>query len=601
VSGLVGVTGLIVGIEHLFDAEFGIDNLMWGERVLLSGFAHPGRPSVQTTISVLLVAIGIVAYAVQRDRRIGVAGALGVVAGYIALEALLGYAFGIEAFYSSVGLGAGAMSVPTALAVLFASVGLLLYPLADVWPELTSDRLSWRMMWRLLPVVLAAPIINVLAQGLTLTRGPGVEFLSSLVGAAILGIMVGVVWSVGRDVRRLSFRREEAMAEAERASHAKSEFLSNMSHELRTPLNSVIGFAQLLELGDLDERSSQSVDSILRAGRHLLELINDILDLSRIEAGSLQMSTEPVILDEVIAEAMRLVEPMAAAAEVTLMTKPGASDQHVLADRKRLLQVLLNLLSNAVNYNQRNGGITVWWEKPSDGLVKVGVTDQGIGIKPEHQALLFNPFERLEAQSSGVEGVGIGLALSQRLMRAMESELKVTSVPGEGSTFWCQLLEAEGGVKRYERLASKDQPLTGRRDFAVPRTILYIEDNVANLALVERILEEFDRPYRVIPAMQGRMGVDLAREHLPDLILLDLHLPDIAGEEVMTQLREGAPTASIPVVVISADVTPGRLSRLMEAGANAQLSKPIEAMDLIKVIDDLTNTNNHGSPRVERT
>jgi hypothetical protein len=214
VSGLVGVTGLIVGIEHLFDAEFGIDNLMWGERVLLSGFAHPGRPSVQTTISVLLVAIGIVAYAVQRDRRIGVAGALGVVAGYIALEALLGYAFGIEAFYSSVGLGAGAMSVPTALAVLFASVGLLLYPLADVWPELTSDRLSWRMMWRLLPVVLAAPIINVLAQGFTLTRGPGVEFLSSLVGAAILGIMVGVVWSVGRDVRRLSFRREEAMAEA---------------------------------------------------------------------------------------------------------------------------------------------------------------------------------------------------------------------------------------------------------------------------------------------------------------------------------------------------------------------------------------------------
>ncbi len=385
-----------------------------------------------------------------------------------------------------------------------------------------------------------------------------------------------------RRVEERTRELSEATAEADRANRAKSEFLSRMSHELRTPLNAILGFGQLLQMGALSAKETESVGHILRAGRHLLDLINEVLELSRIEAGRLQLSLEPVPVGETLGQAIQLVQPTATAAGVSV--RPGALDErlHVLADRQRLQQVFLNLLSNAIKYNRPRGMVSTACERVAEDRVRISVTDTGEGIAADKLARLFTPFDRLGAEASGVEGTGLGLTLSKSLVEAMSGTLHVHSEPGTGSTFSVELRVVPGPVAR--NVSAVHVP--AREASARPRTILYIEDNLSNLRLVEAILR--DRPgVTMLSAMQGGVGVDLARDHRPDLILLDRHLPDISGEQVFQRLRDDARTREIPVVMLSADAIAGGIQPLLDAGVRAYLTKPLDVRGLLAVIDDI--------------
>jgi PAS domain S-box-containing protein len=399
------------------------------------------------------------------------------------------------------------------------------------------------------------------------------------------GTVVGTLgYSLNIDARR---RAEQAQGEAQRAaeaaSRAKSEFLSRMSHELRTPLNAVLGFAQLLELDDLEPAQSDAVAHILKGGRHLLDLINEVLDISRIEAGDLALSAEAVHTAEIVQEAVDLIRPLAEQHDIQLVIAGSGCDCYVFADRQRVKQILLNLLSNAVKYNRPRGTIAVSCDQSEDTWVEISVADTGPGVPAERMGLLFTPFERLGAEHTSVEGTGIGLALSQRLASAMGGTLEAESTLGKGSTFTVKLPRVEGPVERYERLN-----LVGPQAEPGPaepeRAILYIEDNLSNLKLVERVLSQRS-DLKVIAAMQGRLGLELAREHQPVLVLLDLHLPDMDGEQVLQRLRDDPATAAIPVVIVSADATHGQVQRLLTAGAFAYLTKPIDVRELLGLLD----------------
>jgi PAS domain S-box-containing protein len=391
--------------------------------------------------------------------------------------------------------------------------------------------------------------------------------------------------------RKLAERAaEEARAQAEHANQAKSEFLSRMSHELRTPLNAVIGFAQLLALDELDPRQQEGVEQILKGGRHLLELINEVLDISRIESGTMSMSLESVHLGSVLADALSLIRPLADEAEVRLVGDPvELGDLHVRADQQWLRQVLINLLSNAVKYNRRGGETRVRHEVLREGRVAVAIADTGKGMTADMLERLYAPFDRLGAERSEVEGTGLGLALSKGLIEAMGGTIMAESAPETGTTMRVELdcaLEAEVETPaRRGSAESLDKTLTG--------TIVYIEDNRSNVKLVEGLVGHLPE-VRLIPAMQGRVGVDLIHQHHPDLVLLDLHLPDLHGREVLQQLKGDAGTAEIPVVIISADATSSQVERLKAAGAEDYLTKPIDAERLLKII---TRTLRRPSPR----
>ncbi len=381
---------------------------------------------------------------------------------------------------------------------------------------------------------------------------------------------------------------EAAREAADAANRSKSGFLSRMSHELRTPLNAVSGFAQLLELGDLDQEQREAVDQILKGGNHLLELINEVLDISRIESGDLALSPEPVLASSVLSDAMELIRPLASQHSIQLVGDRHATcGTYVFADRQRLKQILLNLLSNAVKYNRVGGTVSVSCEQPEPTRLRLKVADTGPGLRPDQLSRLFVPFERLGADRTDIEGTGIGLALSRRLAEAMGGTLDVDSRLGQGSTFYVELPLVEGPVERYERLDGRGQvPEVGRATGVKRHAVVYIEDNLANLKLVQRVTANRD-DIEIIPAMQGRLGIELAREHQPVLILLDLHLPDLDGEQVVQQLRDDPDTAAIPVIIVSADATTGRVQRLLSAGAVAYLTKPFDVRELLRIFDDL--------------
>jgi signal transduction histidine kinase/putative methionine-R-sulfoxide reductase with GAF domain/ActR/RegA family two-component response regulator len=387
-----------------------------------------------------------------------------------------------------------------------------------------------------------------------------------------------------------------ATAEADRANQAKSEFLSRMSHELRTPLNAILGFAQLLELDLESPEQQESVTQILRAGRHLLGLINEILDISRIEAGRLQLSLEPVPLHETVRQAIELVQPSAADAHVTVRAEAIGPAVHVLADRQRLQQVLLNLLSNGVKYNHSGGTVTVVCAAPQASRLRIEVRDTGPGIAADKLARLFTPFDRLGAEGSAIEGTGLGLALSKSLVEAMGGTLQARSEVARGSTFAVELTTVAPPAEAAPAPSPGSPAVVGEESRGAlareAHKILYIEDNLSNLALVESILSR--RPgTTVLSAMQGRVGVDLARDHRPSLILLDRHLPDIPGEEVFRLLQADARTREIPVIVLSADAMPSRMRQFLDGGVRAYLTKPLDVPALLAAIDEALR----GGPR----
>jgi PAS domain S-box-containing protein len=373
--------------------------------------------------------------------------------------------------------------------------------------------------------------------------------------------------------------------EVKRASKAKSEFLSRMSHELRTPLNAILGFGQLLERQKPTEIQRKRIGYILSAGKHLLDLINEVLDISRIEAGRMQLSLEPVCVADALEETLDLMRPLATERSIQLSASADIdAGVHVLADRQRFKQVLVNLLNNAVKYTPFFGGVTVSYHVPGNEKVRVLVSDSGPGIPAEKLARLFTPFERLGAEQSAIEGTGLGLALSQRLVDAMGGSIGVESAVGKGSTFWIELPLTKSPLERFPR----DRAANGARQPSsepASRSILYIEDNLSNLALIEQMLAE--RPgTALLTSMQGKVGLDLARQHTPDLILLDLHLPDLPGWDVLSQLKADSTTRHIPVVVISADATKRQMNRLMSAGAAHYLTKPLDVNKFFQVLDE---------------
>jgi PAS domain S-box-containing protein len=375
-----------------------------------------------------------------------------------------------------------------------------------------------------------------------------------------------------------------AVGVAERASLAKSEFLSRMSHELRTPLNSVLGFAQLLEMDELSEPQEQAVGHILRAGKHLLNLIDEVLDIARIEAGHLDLSVEPVLVLDVLGDAVDLARPMAEHRDVrltvdTALCGPGT---YALADRQRLLQVLLNLLSNATKYNNRSGQVDVAVARTGDDRVSISVSDTGPGIRPENLDRVFDPFDRLGAEHSGIEGTGVGLTLSKHLVERMGGEISVRSDVTVGSTFTVLLSLTEAP----RELESAFVPEADTPTLHGALRILHVEDNLANLALVEQILARHQE-VELIAATLGGLALDLARRHRPDIILLDLHLPDMSGIDVLNRLRADPLTSDIPVVVVSADATPQRMQRLDASAVAAYLTKPIDVRELLRVIESV--------------
>ncbi|HVE45198.1 MAG TPA: ATP-binding protein [Acidimicrobiales bacterium] len=402
----------------------------------------------------------------------------------------------------------------------------------------------------------------------------------------------------GELLREREKAQQQAREAAEAANRFKSEFLSRMSHELRTPLNAVLGFSQLLQLDSLDEDQRDSAAQIVKAGHHLLNLIDEVLDISRIETGQLTLSLEPVGVEDVATESLDLVRPLGGHRRLRFPDEPaGDCSSFVRADRQRLKQVLVNLLSNAVKYNRNGGEVLLDCANHPDGRVRISVTDSGPGIPPEKLDLLFNPFERLGAEQSDVEGTGLGLALARRLMDAMGGTLGVDSEEGRGSTFWLELEATEAPAKAFEPVApvaSVASPMEpgSRRS----KTLLYIEDNVANIKLVERILKS--RPeIRLLVAMEGELGLALAAGHRPDLILLDLNLPDISGVTVLHRLRAEPASRNIPVVVVSADAMPRQVMELQALGAAHYLTKPFLVSEFLDVVDSTGGGTSTAEPQ----
>jgi CheY-like chemotaxis protein/anti-sigma regulatory factor (Ser/Thr protein kinase) len=359
-----------------------------------------------------------------------------------------------------------------------------------------------------------------------------------------------------------------------------------MSHELRTPLNAILGFTQLLEADALSPSQAESVLHITRAGKHLLLLINEVLDIARIESGRLALSPESVELTPFLAEALDLIRPLASRHQIELVLESTATavPHWVLADRQRFQQVLLNLFSNAVKYNRVGGRVTVSVGEEGE-RIRIAVTDTGHGIAPEKQPRLFVPFERLGAESTEIEGTGIGLALSRGIMTALQGELNFQSRVGEGSTFSVVLPRAAQTSTSTAPVQPAPPPAAPKPANGAPRLVLYIEDQDLNLRLVERIFHS--RPqYRLLTAMQGGLGLDLAREHHPDLILLDLNLPDMAGDEVLRRLKADPTMRDIPVLMVSADAMGDRIEDLLASGATGYLTKPYKVGDFLRIIEE---------------
>jgi len=418
------------------------------------------------------------------------------------------------------------------------------------------------------------------------SRFPAIVSITALrddYGDIIGYLLIGTDNSVRKQVE---LALHDAMAVAEKASFAKSDFLSGMSHELRTPLSAILGFAQLMESGSPPPTVSQkrSIDQILQAGWYLLELINEILDLALIESGKLSLSLEPSSLTEVMRQCQAMIEPQAQKRSISVHFPQFEFPIYVKADRTRVMQVLINLLSNAIKYNRTSGSVVVDCSMSAPGRVRIGVTDTGAGLTPEQLTQLFQPFNRLGREANVGEGTGIGLVVCKRLVELMGGVIGVESIVTKGSVFWFelkatvepQLAAVTAGPGPATRLEAKADERAS--------TLLYVEDNPANLMLVEDLIAR--RPaIRLLSATDGERGIEIARAARPDLILMDINLPGISGVAALRMLADDPATAHIPVIALSANAIPRDIEKGLQAGFFRYLTKPIKVAEFMDTLD----------------
>ena len=435
---------------------------------------------------------------------------------------------------------------------------------------------------------------KLLGEGKTFTREMDMKRKDgSLFACQLMGNVIdpddlskGSIWSIADVTERKRAEQEliEPKRQAEEANRAKSEFLSRMSHELRTPMNAILGFGGLLATDEdepLSELQQDSVNEIILGGEHLLALINEVLDLSAIESGRLSLSIETVSLDDVLRECMSLTQTLAEDRNVAVLDKRDGRRPHTLrTDHIRCKQVLLNLLSNAIKYNRDGGTVAIETEEMDKDRLRISIADTGRGIPKAIQKNLFEPFNRLGAEGTSTEGTGIGLTITQKLVHLMGGEIGFHSVEDEGSTFWVEFDLARGA-------AVTDGVVEGDVEGAgITGKILYVEDNPANLKLMVKIIGKLKGTI-LISAHDGETGLRLAKEHRPDMIILDLHLPGIDGFETLKRLQKAEETADTPVIALTANAMPRNVKRGMKAGFKRYLTKPMNADEILDAIRDI--------------
>jgi PAS domain S-box-containing protein len=392
-----------------------------------------------------------------------------------------------------------------------------------------------------------------------------------------------------KELEKTNKELKKSRIEADSANQAKSEFLSRMSHELRTPMNSILGFAQLLELTELERSQKKSLEYILKSGNHLLQLINEVLEIAKIESGNLSISLEPVDLIKSIVEVIESVMPFAFNKSINISFLGAETEKlAVLADLQRLKQILINLLNNAIKYNYEHGNVQIYLDQiiSSVGVktVRITIQDNGIGIAEENIPKLFRPFVRVGNDNSEIEGTGLGLSVVEKLTKLMGGTLGVESSVGVGSKFWIEL-PATDRISEFPEDLSLSDPLGVLEDYTAKGSILLIEDNISNIELIKELLIRLKPESKLFTTMYGLEGHSLAKKLRPSLILLDLNLPDTHGAKVLETLKSDPETNGLPVIVLSADATSKQIEEMLMKGAERYVTKPINLSDMIAIFN----------------